>query len=64
MPPQAVSLGIFIIEEAIKESPAIYAELQRLFTKSDPTPADWAELRAKVAEKHYKDFVPATAIVP
>jgi hypothetical protein len=62
MPPQAVSLGLFVIEEAIKLVPGLYSEIQALFTKPDPTPADWEALRARVLAKSYRDFVPETAL--
>jgi len=62
MPPQAVSLALFLLEEGIKQSPAIYAEIRKLCTKENPTPEDWSELRAKVSEHSYRDYVPATAI--
>jgi hypothetical protein len=62
MPPQAISLAIFLIEQAVQQSPAIYAQIQKLCTKTNPTPDDWSELRAKVAEHSYRDFVPGTAI--
>lgn len=61
MPPESVQLGLFVIEEAIKYEPAIAAAIRDLFTKTDPTPADWAALRAKVG-KGYRDYVPATAL--
>jgi len=56
------SLAIFILQEAVQNAPAIYAELQKLFTKSDPTPEDWADLRARVKAKDYRAYVPATAL--
>jgi hypothetical protein len=62
MPPQAISLALFLVEEGIKQSPAIYAEIRKLCTKESPTPDDWAELRAKVTVHGYRDFVPMTAI--
>jgi len=58
----ALQLAFFIVEEAIKEGPALYADLQKLCAKADPTAADWAELRAKVAAKTYFDYVPNTAL--
>ena len=57
-----ISLAFFAIEEAIKQEPAIAAELQSLFSKGNPTPADWAALRVKVLSKTYRDYVPGTAI--
>lgn len=62
MPPEAIQLGLFVIEEAIKNEPAIAAEIRSLLTKADPTPADWAALRARVQSKSYKDFVPASQL--
>ena len=62
MPPQALSLALFIIEEGIKNYPAIKADVQKLMTKADPTPEDWHELRAKVSEKSYRDYVPTTTL--
>lgn len=62
MPPQALSLALFILEAAIKDAPALAAELKVLFTKTDPTPDDWAALHLRVAAKTYRDYVPATAL--
>src|ERR1700690_2995156 len=62
MPPETLSLVFFILEEAIKEEPAIATALKNLFSKSDPTPDDWAALRAKVAAKSYEDYVPQSAL--
>ena len=64
MPPEAIQLGLFILEEAIKNEPAIAAEIRELLKKNDPTPEDWAALRARVASKTYRDYVPATALPP
>jgi hypothetical protein len=58
----AVQLAIFAIEEAIKEEPAIAAALKDIFTKADPTAADWAALRARIAAKDYADYVPDSAL--
>jgi hypothetical protein len=64
MPPEAINMGLFVIEEAIKEAPALYAEIKSIFTKGDPTPDDWTALRAKVSAKSYGDYVPQSAIQP
>jgi hypothetical protein len=63
MPPQALALALFIIEEGIKLEPAIAAEIQSLLAKPDPGPEDWALLRSKVASKKYEDYVPESALV-
>ena len=62
MPPESLQLALFIIEEGIKLEPAVADELRALFTKADPTPADWAALRAKVVSKNYAAYVPASAL--
>jgi len=62
MPPQAIQLGLFVLEEAIKNEPAIAAAIRNLFAKGDPTPEDWQALRLMVALKTYRDYVPATAL--
>lgn len=64
MPPQALSLAFFVLEEAIKVTPAIAAEIQQMFNKGVPTDQDWAALRAKVAGKTYRDYVPDSALPP
>jgi DNA polymerase III subunit gamma/tau len=62
MPPQALSLVFFLLEEAIKNEPAIADEVRSLLNKADPTPEDWALLRANVRDKTYAQYVPASAL--
>lgn len=62
MTPAVLQLVFFILEEAIKEEPALVADLQGIFSKANPTAADWAALRAKVGAKSYADYVPASAL--
>lgn len=52
-----------LIQAAIKEEPAIAAELQLLFTKSNPTDEDWANARANVEAEEYDDYVPSGALL-
>ena len=61
MPPLAgvILLGI---EELIKLSPPLIAELQTLFAKKDATPQDWADMRKRVGAKSYHDYVPASVL--
>jgi len=51
---QYVILGV---EEAVKIVPGLIDDLRKLFAKPDPTPQDWADLRAKIAAKQYSDYV-------
>ncbi len=62
MPRQALNLAFFVLEEAIKYEPAIAVAIQRMFNKGTPTPWDWAELHASVADKSYRDYVPDSAL--
>ena len=64
MPPQALELSLFILEEAIKAAPAIAEDLRAMLAKPDPTPEDWALLRARITAKTYRDYVPSTALPP
>jgi hypothetical protein len=64
MPPQAISLGLFVIQELLTNSPELFADLQKLFSGTPPTAADWLALHAKVLAKSYRDYVPETALPP
>ena len=58
MNPAMIALVISLVEEAIKVEPAIAAELQSLFSKPSPTPADWQALRAKVLGESFESLAP------
>ena len=60
MPPNAIQLAFFVIQEAIQLEPKIAQAIRNLFTKADPTADDWAKLRASVAGETYFQFVPAS----
>ncbi len=62
MPPQAISIALFLLQEAIKDAPAIAVALRELFNNPSPSPADWQRLHDKVAAKKYKDYVPASSL--
>jgi hypothetical protein len=64
MSPATIALVISLAEEAIKEFPAIKADFAAIFTKANPTAADWEALRSKVLSNSYADFVPASALPP
>lgn len=59
-----VATIISIIEFAIEEEPTVATALQEIFTKSDPTSADWAALRAKYAAMDYDKTVTNSQIPP
>ncbi len=63
MPPQAISLGLFVVEEAIKDAPELAADIQELLSKPNPTHDDWEALRAKWS-KSYRDYVPDSQLPP
>ena len=55
---------ISLIEFAIEEEPSVATALQEIFTKSDPTAADWQALRAKYAAMNYDKTVTNSQIPP
>jgi hypothetical protein len=62
MSPTVIYLILSLVEEAIKDTPGIVADLQTIFSNPNPSAADWEALRAKVLSKSYGDYVPATAL--
>lgn len=64
MNPAIIALIISLVEEAVKITPGIVADLQEIFAKPNPAPADWETLRQKVLSKRYADYVPASALPP
>jgi hypothetical protein len=62
MSPQLIALVISLVEEAIKDTPALVEDLKAIFSNPNPSPADWEALRAKVLAKSYADYVPASAL--
>lgn len=58
MSPATIALIVQLVELAVKEAPAIATELQAIFSKPNPTPEDWAALRAKVAAQSFESLAP------
>lgn len=58
MNPTTIALIISLVEEAIKVAPSIAAELKAITSKSDPTPADWAALKAKILATPFESLAP------
>ena len=48
MTPALIATILSLVETAINQEPAIAAALKDIFSKADPTPADWAAVRAAV----------------
>jgi hypothetical protein len=48
MNPALIAAVLSLVEEAISQEPAIAAALQNIFSKPNPTPEDWAAVRAAV----------------
>ena len=63
MTPATLALIIGLVEEAIKIEPAIAAELQTIFSKKDPTPADWLALKDKVMNQTFEGLAPDAPVV-
>ena len=64
MNPALAAIIVSLIEQLIIEEPAIAADLQKLFASGNPTPADFAALRAAVAAESYGSFVPNSQLPP
>ena len=60
MTPTALALIFSLVEEAVKIEPALAADLAAIFSKPNPTPADWEALRTKLLGESYAAFVPAS----
>lgn len=45
---KALELAIFVVEEVVKEVPALVVELVALFQQADPTLEDWQTQRNKI----------------
>ena len=58
MSPAMLAIIVQLIEQLITEAPAVYAEFQVIFSKPNPTPADWAALKAKVASESFQSLAP------
>lgn len=63
MIPVPVPTILSLVEWAIQEEPAVAASLKNIFSKPDPTPADWAAERAQW-QQSYRDLVPDTKLPP
>ena len=58
MDPATISLIIGLVELAVKAEPALAAELQTIFNNPNPTPDDWAALKAKVTGTSFESLAP------
>jgi hypothetical protein len=58
MNPATIALVIGLVEEAIKEAPAVAAEIKTIFANGNPTPDDWAALKAKVLSQSFESLAP------
>ena len=58
MTPAMITLVISLVEEAIKAYPTLSADLSSIFSKPNPTPADWLALREKVLAMKFEEIAP------
>lgn len=59
-----ITLILSLVQELIVLEPQVAAQLQDLFAKKNPTPADWEATKQSVLGKSYSDYVPASALPP
>jgi hypothetical protein len=64
MPPAMIGLIISLVEELVKIAPSVVTDIQAIFNKPNPTPADWQAIRDSVMAKKYTDFVPDSQLPP
>lgn len=57
MSPTIIAAALEILELAVKEAPAIKQAFTALIQKENPTPEEWAALRATILAKSYEDYV-------
>lgn len=62
MPPATLALIVGLVEEAIKDTPELVAEFQKIFAIKNATPADWQALKTTVLAENYEQYVPDSAI--
>ena len=53
-----LALIVGLVEEAIKLTPTIAAEIKALMSKEDVTPADWQALRARIEANDFHRLAP------
>ncbi len=58
MNPATIALIIGLVEELIKDAPAIAEQIRGIFAKTQPTPADWLALRAHVLGASFESLAP------
>ena len=58
MNPALIPLILGLVELLVKYEPTIAADLRDIFSKADPTPADWMALRAKVQAASFEALAP------
>lgn len=57
-----LALIVSLVEEAVKLAPNVAADIKAIFNKTDATPQDWADLKAKILANTYESYVPDTQI--
>lgn len=63
MSPATIALLIGLVEELIKDTPALVTEFQAIFAKENPTPQDWFDLREKVLSQSFESLAPDAPLV-
>lgn len=58
MSPAIIALIVGLVEELVKNEPAIAADLQAIFSKKNPTPEDWKALKNKIASASFESLAP------
>ncbi len=56
-------LLLAIIQQIAVNEPVVMDSLKKIFTKPDPTPADWNLERKRIQDMYYDKLVPAGALL-
>ena len=63
MSPAALGLLVGLVEEAVKDAPALVAEFRSIFSKPEPTPQDWLDLKTTVQAESFSVLAPDAKLV-
>lgn len=53
-----ISVGLFVAEQLLKQSPQMFVQFQQMLASKDISVAELQAKRAAIAEQRYEDLVP------
>jgi hypothetical protein len=58
MNPAVLALLVELVKLGVEEYPHLAADFREIFSNENPTPEDWAALRAKVKGQSFESLAP------